>query len=269
MADLIIDDSNYLNHIDPTINGESKSRGLLPRRTMYGAIPSIPTTTIKRIPVAEFPDRIADQERNKSSLWHVWKDSKIGTLNQNGLSYCHAFSATDALMILREYQGLPYVELSASSVGAPVTNYRNAGAWIEEDLKQMVKVGVATTEFVPMRTTKRSDFKTGWEANAELHKAALFEDGKPRDFELFVSAMLQNFPVCMGLDWWGHAVTGIRAKIVDKSKGCIVVNGVGIAPDILNSWGPEWGTDGVGTLANSKGIPDEWYVVRQATPSNN
>jgi hypothetical protein len=98
--------------------------GLIPFATYRGDEPQIfSADKIPLIPWEEMPDRIADQERQKSSLWHVWKESKIGANDQNGLPYCHAASAVNGIALVRELAGLPYVELSIGSVGGPVTGY--------------------------------------------------------------------------------------------------------------------------------------------------
>ena len=265
-----IGDHNYEAFVEPTAEhggGEPRLMGLLPRKVAYGAVPGVATAegNIARIPMAEWPDWIADLERNRATLWHLWKDSPIGVLDQNGLSYCHAFSCVDALMLVRHAMGLPYVELSAGSIGGPVTGYRNQGAYILDDLHRVVKYGAASTEFVPMRQVSRSGWKPGADENCKLHQATEFWDGKPRDFELQGSALLQGFATCDGYDWWRHAVTGLR--LVDLNNGRPATDHLRYAKDILNSWGPEWSENGVGRLTGTKKIADEWYVQRQATAS--
>lgn len=275
-----IGDDNYQNQLGDgdTVFAGGETRflnGLLPRSEgvkkgevpEYGAIPGVATADAKivRIPMESWPDLIADQERNQSSLWHLWKDSPIGVLDQDGLSYCHAFSADDATMLIRWIMGLPYVELSAGSIGGPVTGYRNRGAYIIDDLHQVVNKGVASTEFVPMRQVSKSGWKPGAEENAALHKATEFWDGQPRDFELQGSALFAGFPTCDGYDWWGHAVTGLRIR--DLNNGRKATDHLRYSKTILNSWGKSYGYDGCGDLTGSKKIADEWYVFRQATAS--
>ena len=113
---LIIDDSNYRNHVTPC------GYGLIPRdysETPYGGTGFAAPFNIATIPEAEWPDRIADRERNKATNYDVWKDTPIGILNQGQLPYCHAFSNVWAIMMKRALMGLPYVELSAGSIGGP------------------------------------------------------------------------------------------------------------------------------------------------------
>lgn len=263
---LIIDDSNYLQFQDPTIGGEHKSRGLNPRNLhpTFGSPMSSPSAAesgLILIPMEQWPDKIADKERNKATLKYLWKQSPIGILNQNGLSYCHAFSPAWAIMLYRELMGLPYVELSASSIGGPVTGFRNAGAWIVDDLEQIVKVGCATTDFVPMRQVSKSGYKSGWEANAALHKVLGYKELQSRNFVEHGSALLQDKPVCVGLNYWGHAVTDIVLVDLDPSKKATDASRYGV--EFANSWDVDFGDGGFGIRAGSKKYADEAYIVDQ------
>ena len=264
---LIIDDSNF-HQYQPSLTPENRHAfGLVPRNThptfakqrCYGA------ADIPLIPWAEIPDRIADLERRKASLWHIWNDSEVGVLNQSSLSYCHAFSAVMGVKIDRVVRGLPYIELSASSVGAPVTGYRNAGAWILEDLEQMRKVGVATTEYVPMLTTRRGDFKAGWEQSAARHKVLEWSELESRNLHQQICALLSLKVTCNGLNYWGHAVTDLAVKDLDPSKRPDDESRYGIL--FLNSWGDDWGDRGCAVRAGRQKYVDEAYLVESVTLS--
>jgi len=236
----VIDDSNVQDHLPNgdefhgENGGEVRYKGYVPRdwgNKPYGSIGaqgySVTMTD------QEILDGIRSQEVNESSPWHVWRRSKIGVLDQDGLSYCHAFSAVDGVMIQREIQGLPYVELSAGSVGGPVTGYRNAGAMIDDDMDQVVKHGVASTEFVPMRQVSKSGWKQGAEENAKLHRATKYFEHRQNDSRSTIIATLQGKCVMAGYDWWGHAVTIVQWCIVPLSQATIIINGIGLAPKIL------------------------------------
>lgn len=84
MSEHVINDQTDVGHPDlmPGLCG------CLPRREAYGSLPFAQAQDIDLIPWEEIPDRISDQEKNQSSLWHLWRDSKMGVLNQNPLSYC-------------------------------------------------------------------------------------------------------------------------------------------------------------------------------------
>lgn len=264
---LIIDDSNY-QKFQPVLTPENRSGyGLMPRSThpVYGKNRCYAAANIPLIDWKDIPDRIADLERNKASLWHVWNESDIGVLNQSNLSYCHAFSAVMGVMVDRALRGLPYKELSASSVGAPVTGYRNAGAWILEDLEQMKKVGVATTEFVPMLTTRRADFKQGWEQNAARHRVLEWSELDSRNLQQQISALLSLKVTCNGLNYWGHAVTDLAVKDLDPSKRYDDESRYGIL--FLNSWDASWGDNGCAVRSGRQKYADEAYLVEAVTMS--
>lgn len=90
---LIINDENADLHV----RENSHLCGCLPRREVYGAIPGVSADPIDLIPYEEWPDRIADMERQKSQVYHAWLDSELGVLNQGQLSYCFP-SGTQILM---------------------------------------------------------------------------------------------------------------------------------------------------------------------------
>ena len=261
MADLIIDDDNAYQFMRP-----ASQTGYITRdfdRTPYGSIVSVPPGEVPTIRWEEFPDRIADLERTKSTLKDIWLDSPIGILNQKDYPFCHGFAATGTVLIHRQKQGLPYIALSASSVAAPVTGYKKAGAWIGKDLQQIVKVGVAPLSLIPMLTHNRNDFPPGWEAEAAKHKVTEFAELRPRDFQQQASALLQGFAVSVGQSYWSHAVVQLCVRDLDKSKAAHDHNRYGI--EIVNSWGAEWSNGGFAIQAGSKKFADEAYIARQVT----
>lgn len=259
MAELIINDTNWQTICKPDARCGTIARDY--SRVPYGSIPSVPPGAVQTIPMEEWPDRIADKERTKSSLKHIWEDSGIGVWDQGQVSYCHAFSAAMLVAIKRAQQGLPLVSLSASSVGGPVTGWRNAGAYIHDDLEQIVRGGVASTDFVPMLTTDRNKCKPGWEANALLHRVSEFTDVKPRNFLEHGSLLLLNQPVGVGLNYWGHAVTDLVLRDLYPTKRATDEGRYGT--EFLNSWSKTWGNDGFGIRTGSKMYADAIYALMQ------
>jgi hypothetical protein len=287
---LTIGDHNYRDYLGDNpvhCGGEKRLCTVKPRD--YNARPygSIGLTTvaskhadgtIPRIPIEEWPDRIADMDRNRSWALDHWEGLGIDPLDQDGVGYCHAFSLASAAMIARGMQGLPYEELSASSIGGPVTGWKNAGAYILDDLEQGMRAGLCSTKFGPMLTTRRADFKPGWEEDARNHKIEEAWEGDPNDWVSFVSCLLTGFVVPGGWNWWGHAVTAVRVVNTRASefRGAYrasrnldpVAQQIYLADffdlDILNSWG-NWGKRGIGRLTGSKKYVNEWYVVRRVT----
>ena len=167
------------------------------------------------------------------------------------------------VMLKRLQQGLPYIELSASSVGGPVTGWRNAGAFIHDDLKHIVRSGVASTKFVPMLTTNLRDCKQGWTDDAAKHRVSEFTDVKPRNFLEHGSLLLQNCPVGVGLNYWGHAVTDF--ELVDLHTEMPATNWLRYGTDFINSWGKDWGDNGCGIRTGNKALADAIYSLYQVT----
>lgn len=263
MAELIISDENWQQHCDP---GDGRCGTLARdfRKVPYGSIPGVPAgAEIPIIPMEEWPDRIADKERTKSTLKHLWAESPIGILNQGQVSYCHAFSAVGGAMLQRWQEGLPFKMLSASSVGGPVTGWRNAGAYIHDDLQQMIRGGIASTDFVPMLTTNRSDCKQGWEQDALRYKVTEWKDVPPRDFLIHGSLLLSNHPVIVGLNYWSHAVEDLVLRDLDQTKAA--TNWLRYGFEFANSWAATWGNAGFGIRTGNKALADAIYTIWQVT----
>lgn len=258
MSETVIDDNTIIDN-----QGNGGLCGCLPRRSVYGSLPFAQPASVKLIPWEEMPDRIADQDKHQSSLEHLWRDSPMGALNQGQLNYCWCFSGAGALMLERAIQGLPFVRLSASSIGAPLVSYQNVGYFPEECLKAMVDQGASSTEYVPEATFNAADFKPGWRESAGMNKVTMFADVNPRDLQAQFTMLLLNRPLAVGLNWWGHSVLFLR--VLDRNPSLPASNPNRYGTKFLNSWGPDWGEGGTGILEGSKQYADQSYAIEQAT----
>jgi hypothetical protein len=72
-----------------------------------------------------------------------------------------------------------------------------------------------------------------------------------------VSCLLQNVPVVLDYNWWGHSVCGVDVDVLD---GEVVV-------DIDNSWTEAWGDKGTGKLRGGRKIPDGGVATRVLNPA--
>lgn len=263
MMPLIIDDSKPIE----AHNQAGRLMGLVPRKLWYGATPECVAEAEPGAiyPMEEWPDRIADMERRLAFAYHFWKDSPIETIDQDGIGYCHACSPAFDIMLVRWMVGLPHVELSAGSIGGPITGYRNRGAWIMDDLEQIVKFGVASTDFVPMMQVSRAGWKPGAEENALLHTCDEWLSLGERNFLQHGSRLLDGKGVCVGLNYWGHAVTDVR--LVDAVPKLKATDHNRYRVGFVNSWGPGWGENGYAERADSKKFADEAYVPTVAKAS--
>lgn len=260
MPDFIINDSNYHNLLsDPITSGMC---GCLPRRTAYGALPFARAQQVDLIPWEQIPDMIADQERNKSGLYHIWEDAGAWTLDQNPLSYCWAGSVADAIMFERAVMGLPFVKISLSSIAAPVVQFKNTGYYVEAALKEAIDVGGASVEFVPEATTDPRSFKPGWRDNAAKNRVVLWTDCTPRNPQEMLTRLLRRQPVAVGLNWWGHAVC--FARPMDRYPKMPANDWRRYGIGFLNTWG-SWGDRGWGILEGDRQLADQAYAVLQAS----
>lgn len=258
MAEFVINDSTDIQNHNALSKGVC---GTLPRREPYGTLSFASVPNIQPIPWEEMPDRIADQERNKSSLWHIWRDSKIGVLNQQQTNFCWAFASVAGLMLQRELEGLPYLHLSPSSVACPITGFRNVGGYPEEACKFMVDNGVATTDFVPETTVDRSDFKVGWKESASCNRVTEWLD-VGADAQMQNTMLLLNFPLICAHNWWGHAIKHLR--LIDRNISMAASNPLRYGRIFLNSWSESYGDGGCGTLEGNRAIADTAYGIQQA-----
>lgn len=269
---IIIDEDNWREHIgeagtldptNPNSGGERRLFGCKPRISQPGSLKFAAPPTFALIPRNEMASRSKDLVAAGADLRSISTRAGIKSKDQGQTNYCHANSPALAIEILRAVQGESPVVLSPGSIGGPVTGYRNEGAVIEDDLRQIVEFGAATVDFVPANQISKSGWKPGAMENAALHKVTHWWDLGAKDSGMFnrcATLVLQGIPVCVGYNWWGHAVTLV---------GLVDLGGGKLGFVFRNSWGSSYGDDGYGILAEGKGTPDSAYAPRQATASIN
>lgn len=220
-------------------------------------LPSLPQS-FRSIPREEVPSRARDLWQAEATVVHrvrrmaAKNGGKSITKDQDGLSYCHAFCSASGIEITRDIQGESYVELSPSFIGNLITGFSNSGAYIEDDLECAVEYGCSSVEFVPECNLSRDWYNKNREAtmaNAALHKVTGWTSlgyGSGLADRTW-TCLLQGWPVVIALNWWSHAILALS-----------------IDPDFewwdLNSWGNDYGDDGIFTLALGRGTPDAAWV---------
>lgn len=258
----IIDrDDHPLTMLDP--RGQiTHGRGLIPRdftKEPFGSNPYAAAFDIPVIPRDEWPERIEEIEKTKSSIPDRCDQVGLKVKNQRQTNYCWINAPVHALEIARVLQGQAYVELSPASVGAKIKNFRNVGGWGTEGLRYMAEHGVVPASFWPVNAIDRR-YDTQ-EANAERadYQADEWWDLKPRNFDQLATCLLLRVPVPIGLNWWRHEVTAVQLVKLDgrDQYGSI----------IDNSWGIEWGDNGRGILTEAKATPDDAVALRLGTAS--
>lgn len=250
-----IDESNYKDFSHEFVLGGGEKRHMACK---YGkpkpGFASLPDT-FKIIPDNETASRSRDLKQSKADLLSLFRSKVKKVKDQNGLSYCHAFSAASAIEMTRALQGESYVELSPSFIGNLVTNFQNAGAYIEDDLEVAVKYGCCSTEFVPECSLSRDWYNKRKEetlANAALHKIDNwvnlgYDRGGGSLNDKVRTCLLQRIPVCVALDFMSHAILYLNVE----EDGTWVW---------LNSWGENWSDHGVATIEKRRGSPSAAWV---------
>lgn len=261
-GELLIDDDNYLDHVETVIEGERMSKGCVPRD--YGTHPvgylacAPAAVDMPLIPRSEWSDRIKDMEAQKSRLSDIRLTGNNGgiipSLDQDGKGYCWAHSSTGAVMMLRAANNEPYVPLSAFAVACIIKGYQDEGGWGAQSLQFVTDRGVPAQSFWPQQSMDRSNDKPETWANAALHKvsagwvdlqAALYD--RKLTFDQMMTCLLCRVPVVGDFNWWGHSVCLLDP--VEVEPGSFGVR-------ILNSWSDKWSDRGMGVLRGSKAIPD-------------
>jgi hypothetical protein len=197
--------------------------GCLPRKWKLGAKFPLARERIKIIPRADWP-ALAKQQRMRQYIPTV--------LDQDGVGSCATESTTGGVMTIRAYRGLPFVLLNPWFIYHTTSGGRDAGSSIDENLDFVREHGIAPESVWPR--------SKGWRAKPS---AEAYEAAKPfRIREAFdistvdeaVSALFDDYCIVYGAK--GHSVLKVE---YDKD---------------LNSWGRDWGNDGIGLWASVNAI---------------
>lgn len=262
MAELIINDDNYLSHVTPP---EGMSTGLILRDwdqmpVGSSAVASQVISNEDLIPREEWPDLIADMERSKSRLSDIAKYYGIRVKNQAQTNFCHANSPALIVEVMRAVAGQPYIALSPAFNANIVTGGRNVGAFILHNLEAASEHGFAPESLVPPNFVGLNFHP---QARGEAKKYRIEEwydfprnrDGKA--FDRMMTCLLRRIPVATAHNWWRHAVSAFDPFYKNGKFGA----------RFRNSWGPSYGEDGWFVMMEGKGTPDEAYAPRVATVS--
>lgn len=259
---ITIDDSTPTDVTHPGSFG----RGLVPRDfdvdppDMFAAPTDMPL-----IPRSEWDDRIAEQEKEQSSLEHIRLRAGIPSLNQGQVGYCWAHSITHTVMLARAAANQPYVPLSAYAVAATIKKGRDEGGWCGLSAKFAREKGIPSQAIWPQgdRNYTQHDNAATW---ADAAKHEITEDwvdltrdvwGQNLTFDQVATCLLLNIPCALDFNWWSHSVCGLR----------LVKSGGGYGIKIWNSWGDSWSDRGMGILSGTKAIPNGAVATRVTTAS--
>lgn len=262
---VVINDRNYKRFLSgQVVDGDQKSYGLKPRNfkthpTGYSA--AAPVFDLPLMDDAEIADRIKEQEKYQSSLYHVRlrgnAGSPVPSYDQDGVGYCWNHSVASACTALRAAAGEPFVPLSPFMVGCIIKGYRDQGGWGLEAVEFVAKNGMPSTAFWPARSMSRSNDTPEMRANAKLHRFTYWfdcSDNPATRKRQVMTASLLGLPVVADFNWWSHSVCLLRVFSMDESG-------------IWNSWSDNWSEKGFGKLQGRKAWPDGAVVGVALTPA--
>jgi len=263
----IIDDSNYTLLLPKTGNvfefNGPRILGAIPPKAGPGLCAAAPGADFPLIPRDAWPDLIRKKDREKTWLEDIVR-GVIPCNDQNGLNYCHAYGTVMKAMCQRLVQYHAYVELSAESVGGPITNWRDAGADPTDDMAQMAKYGACPASYMDQPHSRNpSRWKAGWEQVALDYRATDWVDGRTlgNTFDVAATMAILGAPPAAGFYWWSHYISG-PYRLLD-------LGGRKYALRYRNNWGPAFGDDGFVDFAEGKGTPDWLFAVMQMSVIDN
>ncbi len=260
--EVVINDANAHLFINPVVDGDRKSHGLIPRNYVtapVGYLACAKPFDLPLIPESEWQARLDYQILNTSQLSDVRNTGgpnggPIPSRDQNGKGFCWAHSSVSASLIVRALNGQPYSDLSAYAVACIIKGYRDEGGWGSESLEWIAQNGCPSSQFWPQQSMSRSNDTPEMRANAKLHKVEEWMDLEPRNKAQLVTCLLSSIPVVIDENWWSHSIAAIDLVSINPFR-----------IRIWNSWGDSWSENGTGILEGEKAIPDGAIAPRVIT----
>ena len=257
----IIDDRNFTDYLDPTVNGKSVRRGHKPRdynKQPMGSLGGFAKGfDLRLIPRSDWPELIERKEREQSRLVDLCDYHGLTVLNQGRTNYCWINAPVHCLEIVRMVQGQNMVRLSPASVGTKIKNFQNRGGWGSEGLEYLVDHGCVPQEQWPPNAIDRKYDTSENDLLRDRYRVTEWYELQPKNFNQLATCLLYGMPVSVGYNWWGHQVTAMDLVQVRGGFGII----------IDNSWGEGWENNGRGVLVESKATPDDAVSPRVAVAS--
>ena len=204
-----------------------KATGCLPRATTYGQCCD---KLEDRVNVITDEEQIRDLIGKVSLRPHL---KTIGVYDQNGYGSCATESTAGATKLSRAASNRPYVQLNPLSIYAFTSGGVDRGSNIDRNLEHARDIGILPEDVWP----RSKGFRTKppqelLDRHASRFRIDEFWDcGSVDDVR---TSLVLGFPVSFG--WRGHSCVLIALKDMNTAY-------------YLNSWGADWGDNGVGTIS--------------------
>lgn len=188
-------------------------------------------------------------------VWHI--------VDQGAQNSCTAAMVAGGLTTLDAMHGRPKRVYSQASLYRQINGGRDGGASIDSALRAMQTTGITTIDVIDQYDWQGRDWPSKWKDAAAENKILEWSDCPNVDW---AGSMLERgFLVFLGVFWkrGGHAI-----YLVGKRR-----DGNGWKFRVTNSWGADWGEDGLGWLPESQvsqGIAyfGAWIPRVKTDPSN-
>lgn len=204
-----------------------------------GSFPNTKQFDLPKIPRGEWRDRIAEKEKNRSTLTHIHRHYGATVLNQQQTPLCWKFASTKTTMLRRVQMGLPMVTLSPGYGASLITGYRARGGYGGEALQEQRNAGDPEESFWPQTYTKNKQYLTQeCIKNALLYRLTGEWLDVESDFDALATMLLLDIPCSIGVPAWSHQVCGTA----------LVATPSGFSVEFVNSWGSDWNNGGFGTM---------------------
>lgn len=288
----VIHTGNYHEFIDPSVDGELKKRGLIPRppeTKKAGYYSTMSPPNVQAYSQADAQTLILQKDKDQSWLSDMRltagpNGGMIPSRDQNGKGFCWAHSGVSAHLLMRAFMGQPYADLSAYAIACQIKNFADQGGWGAQGVDWQIKNGVPTSKTWPQQSMSRANLTSDMTNESATHKInAQIADMDAGEYDrnlaymVYVTLWIRNCATTCDFNWWSHSVCGCRATVGNSHWGRTrsatsnklldlqdfdrvfatdhPVTG-GIATVIWNSWGDSWGAQGMGVLTGNHAIPD-------------
>lgn len=251
--DFVISDDTPDRLLFPTNRGRGLDLSSRPQGFAYGGTAE-PFPDSLLIPRSEWQSRIEEMEATKSRLSDLCDLANLLCKDQERTNYCWVNAPTYCMEVVRVRQGEKKIILSAASVGAQLTNYRNQGGWGKEALEHIAAKGIVPQDKWPMNAIDKRYATSENLAAALDFRCSEWWEIEPGNLDQYISCLLYRIPVAIGLSWWSHEVSAIDPVWKDGE----------IAVRFRNSWGMSYGDRGYGILQGRKMMPDDAVAPRVA-----
>lgn len=251
----VISDSNASQFVNPIVDGQRRLCSLKPRdmnKYPEGHCGFAALRPFQQYTKDHIIERIKQRDAARSGLRHILDSKGVPVKDQDGIPYCWIYSAVHTVEIAYVVQGDGYVPLSATAAGSLITGGVSRGGYGAEAIDFLSKNGTCREQDWAEHQISTRNNNANVQQMAKYNILTDWGELPSGNLDQLAAAVLNNFPVTIGLSWWGHQVTIIDVIIMPDGRIGFVFN---------NSWGTRWGDNGRGVLTPEKARGDMFYPI--------